>query len=86
MPTIAGICNAHLPENTVIDGRNLIPLLRGEKTEWANRPLFFYWSRKYPELYNNIALLSGDYKLVGHTDYNSEISDFELFDINKDPF
>jgi arylsulfatase A-like enzyme len=86
MPTIAEICNVHLPENIRIDGKSLMPLLRGEVVNWANRPLFFYWTRKYPELYNNIALLEGNYKLVGHTDYDSEISKFELFDIQKDPY
>lgn len=86
MPTLAEICNARLPENRIIDGKNLMPLLRGETVDWSDRQLFFYWTRKYPELYNNIALLQGNYKLVGHTDYDSEITDFELFDIKKDPF
>jgi arylsulfatase A-like enzyme len=86
LPTLAEICNARIPENNIIDGKNLMPLLRGESVDWSERPLFFYWTRKYPELYNNIALLQGNYKLVGHTGYDSEIIDFELFDIEQDPF
>lgn len=46
---------------------------------------FFTWNRRYPELYNNISLQKGDYKLVAHTNYNAEINDFELFDIKSDP-
>ena len=85
MPTIAEICRAEMPSDRVIDGRSIIPLINGLKTDWENRPLFFYWSRKYPELYNNMALLKGNYKLTGHTGYDAAIEGFELFDISKDP-
>ncbi len=85
-PTIAEICDVKLPANSCIDGKSLIPLLKGQKIDWADRPMFFYWTRKYPELYNNVALLIGNYKLVGHTGYDSEISDFELFNTINDPF
>ncbi|HKJ77893.1 MAG TPA: hypothetical protein VKA10_00105, partial [Prolixibacteraceae bacterium] len=54
--------------------------------DWAGRPLFFYWNRRYPELYNNIALQKGPYKLAGHTNYNPTISSFELFNILQDPY
>jgi arylsulfatase len=37
-------------------------------------------------LYNNISLQKENYRLVGQTGYNAEITDFELFDIKKDPF
>ena len=86
LPTIASVCGADLPKNRVIDGQNLEPLLKGESVGWSERDLFFYWTRKYPELYNNIALLKGKYKLVGHTSYNADIKEFELFDLEKDPF
>jgi len=86
MPTIAEICHAEMPSDRVIDGKSIIPLINGLKTEWEERPLFFYWSRKYPELYNNIALQKGNYKLTGHTGYDAVIEGFELFDISKDPF
>lgn len=86
LPTVADICHAELPSDRVIDGRSILPLLKGNSDEFKNRPLFFYWSRKYPELYNNIALQMGDYKLVGHTGYDSEINEFELFNIAEDPF
>ena len=70
----------------MIDGKSLVPLIKGEEVDWEERSLFFYWTRKYPELYNNVALQKGRYRLVGHTDYDAGISDFELFDINQDPF
>lgn len=86
LPTIATICNAKLPEGTKTDGTDLMPLITGSTKELPKRSLFFYWTRHSPELYNNIALMKGKYKLVGNTDYNSPVSDFELFDIEKDPY
>ncbi len=86
LPTLAEICNTQIPDDRIIDGKSLTPLLNGNQVEWAERSLFFYWTRRYPELYNNISLQKGNYRLVGQTGYNAEITDFELFDIKKDPF
>ena len=86
LPTLSQLCNVELPKERTIDGKSLLPLLQGESVKWADRPLFFYWTRRYPELYNNIALQKGGYKLVGKTDYDAEIEGFELFDIHKDPY
>ncbi|WP_242203184.1 arylsulfatase [Aestuariivivens insulae] len=86
MPTIAELCHVELPKNKKIDGKSLLPLMLDENVDWANRSLFFYWTRRYPELYNNIALLKGHHKLVGHTNYNASVFDFELFDLKKDPY
>ena len=85
LPTLAKLCNVDLPKKNKIDGKDVLPLIKGGKVDWAGRPLFFYWTRRYPELYNNIALQKGDYKLVGQTNYNAAIEDFQLFDIKKDP-
>ncbi len=86
LPTLAEICNVDLPNNKIIDGKSLLPLIQDEIIDWADRSLFFYWTRRYPELYNNMAIQKGKFKLVGHTDYNAEIEDFELFNIEKDSY
>jgi arylsulfatase len=86
LPTLAEICNTQIPDDRIIDGKSLTPLLNGNQVEWEERSLFFYWTRRFPELYNNISLQKGNFKLVGQTNYNAEITDFELFDIKKDPF
>jgi arylsulfatase len=85
LPTIAGICKAKIPAGRKVDGISLLPFIEGKKSV-ENRPLFFYWTRHSPELYANIALQKGRYKLVGNTDYNSSADKFELFDIEQDPF
>jgi len=86
LPTLSEICGVELPADRKIDEKSLVPLIKDEQIDWADRSLFFYWTRRYPELYNNIALQKGNLKLVGQTDYNAAIDDFELFDIEKDPY
>ena len=86
LPTLAEICNLPLPDKRKIDGKSLVPLLEGKSTAWEERPLFFYWSRKYPELYNGMALQKGKNKLVAYADYNAAITDFEFYDLEKDPY
>jgi arylsulfatase len=86
LPTLAQLCNAELPKDRIIDGKSLLPLLKGEQVNWANRSLFFYWTRRYPELYRNMALQKAGFKLVGMTDYNADIDDFKLFNLKKDPY
>jgi hypothetical protein len=86
MTTLAEICNTDLPSDRKIDGISLIPIINNQNKTSVERSLFFYWTRHSPELYNNIALIKGSYKLVGNTDYDSPVSKFELFDIEKDPF
>nr|WP_299171569.1 arylsulfatase [uncultured Allomuricauda sp.] len=85
LPTLAQLCNVEIPSDRKIDGKNLVPLLNDKSVDWADRSLFFYWARRYPELYHNIAIQKADYKLVGQTNYNSPIEEFELFNITKDP-
>ena len=86
LPTLSEICDVKLPENKTIDGKNWIPLLNNRNVDWENRSLFFYWTRRYPELYHNMALQKGPYKLVAHTDYDAAIKDFELYNIKEDPY
>ena len=86
-PTIAELCNVPLPKDRIIDGRSFTQLLnKKNETAWEDQPMFWYWTRKYPELYNNISLQHKGYKLVGYAGYNAEITDFELYDINTDPY
>ncbi len=87
LPTLAELCNAEIPAERTIDGKSFLPLLKGEKTAiFETRSLFFYWTRRYPELYHNIALQKGPYKLVGNTDHNAGLKNFELYNIYDDEF
>ncbi|WP_114749873.1 arylsulfatase [Pleomorphovibrio marinus] len=87
LPTLADICQAQLPDDRKIDGKSFFPLLKGKQAlGFEDRPLFFYWTRRFPELYNNIALQKGAYKLVGRTSYNADMEDFELYNVREDEF
>jgi arylsulfatase len=85
LPTLADICNVKVPAGRKIDGVSLYPFIKENKSD-GNRSLFFYWTRHSPELYNNIALQKGRYKLVGNTGYNSPANTFELYDLENDPY
>jgi len=86
LPTLAELCNVSMPDYRTIDGKSLLPLIQGEQVEWSDRSLFFYWTRRYPELYSNMALQKGNYKLVGNVDFNASMREFELFNIHDDPY
>ncbi len=87
LPTLSELCHVDMPDDRPIDGSSFLHLLHGgDSRHFDNRPLFFYWTRRYPELYNNIALQQGAYRLIGNTNYNASMDDFELFNIHEDPY
>ena len=79
------ICNIN-PPDVNLDGKSLLPVIKGEEPSWKDRSLFFHWQRGMPEPYRNIAVRKGDYKLVGHEPADANPEDFELFNIREDPF
>jgi len=77
VPTLLEACAAPVPDGVALDGRNLMPLLNGEATEWADRTIYFQWHRgDEPELYRDCAARDQRYKLVNGK---------ELYDIQNDP-
>jgi len=84
LPTLSQLCGAPLPNDRKMDGRSFLPALEGETL--PQRSFFSYWTRKFPEMYNNVALQKGDYKLVGKTDFDASIQQFELYHLKEDPF
>ena len=85
LPTIANLCNISMPTDRKIDGVSLLPLLNSKKgTIEKNRPIWLYWNRRYPELYNNMTLIKGANKFVAKTVNGKQ--EFGLYNIEKDPF
>ena len=80
LPSLLDLCDIETPKNIKIDGKNFL----NKSTE--ERSFFSYWTRKSPELYQNMSFNKGNYKLVGNTNYDSSIERFELFDIDNDPY
>ena len=80
LPSLLDLCDIETPKNIKIDGKNFL------NKSIEERSFFSYWTRKSPELYQNMSLNKGNYKLVGNTNYDSPIERFELFDIDNDPY
>ena len=83
LPTLSKLCAAPMPKDRKIDGRSFLPALQNETL--PERSFFSYWTRKFPELYNNVALQKGEYKLVGKTDFDASLQEFELYNLREDP-
>ncbi|TKG90427.1 DUF4976 domain-containing protein [Puteibacter caeruleilacunae] len=86
LPTLAELCNIDYHTNHKLDGISFASSIKGEKKTATNRSLFFEWQRSYPELYRNMAVRKGDYKLIGNCGANANIEDFELYNLKSDPY
>lgn len=84
-PTILGLCGIGQPKHS-IDGANFIDVSDEAKNAFDDRTLFFEWGRGFPVRYRNFAAIQGDYKLVGNTELESGIDQFELYNLKSDPF
>jgi len=77
LPTLADACGVPLPEKVKLDGRSLMPLVRGGRVDWPDRNLFLQWHRgDVPEPFRNACVLNQRYKLVNGK---------ELYDLESDP-
>jgi arylsulfatase A-like enzyme len=77
---------AGLPVPSDMQGRSLLPLLRGqEPSDW--RKSFYYHYYEYPGPHNvhrHYGVVTDRYKLVRF--YEPEVNEWELFDLKTDPF
>lgn len=77
-PTILELANLNVPEQ--IQGRSLVPLLKGKKPRW--RTEFFYEHPfEHKTIAKSVALRTQRYKYTRYTDYDYE----ELYDLENDP-
>jgi arylsulfatase len=86
LPTILDLCGIPQNSDNPIDGISLLPVLNGKVIPNYQRQMVHYWHRGYFEPYHNIAYRAGNLKLVAQGDYKMENSEFELYDIAKDPY
>ncbi|WP_435008150.1 arylsulfatase [Tundrisphaera lichenicola] len=64
-PTLLAASGVEKPPGVAFDGRNLLPLLKGEKVDWPERTLYFQWHRgDVPELHRAFAARSSRFKLA----------------------
>ncbi len=77
LPTLAGLCDVPLPQDRALDGRSLVPLLRGEDNAWTERTLFAHVQRKeIPPKWDRSAVMTDRWRLVNGG---------ELYDMERDP-
>ena len=69
-----------------MDGISLYPALMGSEGQSSERTLFFVWERGFPQRYNNMAVRSGRYKLVGKYGHGVSPDSLRLYDLEQDPF
>ncbi len=74
-PTILDITGIKLPNDRVLDGTSILPILEGKKVK-RKKPL--YWRNN--SHYFRVAIRDGDWKLV----CNSERTEFELYNLAID--
>ena len=91
LPTILDAADVALPKGLNIDGRSLLPLLKGQDVNWPDRELVFQWHRgDRPARYHNFAIRSQRWKLLnasgGGRKALAGTPDFELYDMKNDPF
>ncbi len=63
LPTLMAAASLPIPENLRLDGRDILPVLRGETDEEDPRR-FWQWNRYTPLVTTNAAMRDGDWKLV----------------------
>jgi len=77
LPTLAELCSLSHPRSTTLDGRSLVPLLRGENAAWPDRILFVHSQRvDRPVKWRQTAVMTERWRFVDGR---------ELYDLFDDP-
>jgi arylsulfatase A-like enzyme len=94
LPTLLDAAGQKIPEQPVINGKSLLPLLNGEEQNWKDRMLFVQCHRGLdPQRYQNCAVITQDFKMVGYPNsFNERYLQIsldnpylELYDLQNDP-
>lgn len=88
-PTLLEACQVDVPRDLELDGKSLMPLLRGgEAADWPDRTLYFQWHRgDVPQPDRAFAARSQRYKLLRREPppENPKPPPLELYDLESDP-
>lgn len=78
LPTLVELCGLNCPPTKPLDGRSLVPLLRGvEKREWPARTLVVHSQRiPFPQKWKTSAVMTDRWRFVDGK---------ELYDLSADP-
>ncbi len=89
-PTILDACGVEKPAGLKLDGRSLLPLLKGRQIDWPDRMIVIQSHRgNKPVLYHNFAARTQKWKLLNASGFGNEKlkgrPEFELYDMVSDP-
>jgi arylsulfatase A len=81
-PTVLGVCGLKPPDDRVIDGVDVLPLLTGKAGSVARKtPLYWRLNMAPPRENLHMAIRDGDWKLLASQDFTH----FELYNLKVDP-
>ena len=86
LPTLMDL--AGLKPAKGIDGSSFASILKGESdgSSFFERPIIMYWRRGFPEAYQNVAVIKGDYKWLAQQDGDAPISESKLFNLKNSEY
>lgn len=79
LPTLVELCGLSMPKTLPLDGRSLVPLLKGEKVGWPDRMLFTHQAGVGKIELDKGAVRTQQYRLV------REKKKYQLYDMLADP-
>ncbi len=83
-PTFAGLAGAELPDDRVIDGRDLWPLLSGDTDESPHEYFYFFAGKGRADETRLQGIRKGRYKLRLTTAASGQLQSTQLYDLQAD--
>ncbi len=90
MPTVLDVCGVATPSKVKLDGRSILPLLKGQRVCWPDRTIFIQAHRgNKPVLYHHFCAVGQRWKLVNASGFGRQQlpgpPEFKLYDLCADP-
>ena len=84
-PTICELAHATLPDDRVIDGRSLVPLLSGRSSKPVHEFVYYTWDRFTPNPDTRWGISGQKFKLSTNGTTGAQNVAMRLYDLHKDP-